>query len=135
MDLASAMMSINAVKGVEIGTGFKIVEIPGHEASDEMRKGTNGPSFLSNHSGGILGGISTGQPINAKVAIKPTSSILTEKQSVNLRGNNNLIYLDLVKKNRSSLKIRKNKNKIKKKQIKIKRIMRQNSHLKNKSYN
>ena len=91
MDLAAAMMSINAVKGVEIGTGFKIVEIPGHEASDEMRKGTNGPSFLSNHSGGILGGISTGQPINAKVAIKPTSSILTEKQSVNLRGNNTKI--------------------------------------------
>ncbi len=89
--IANAMMSINAVKGVEIGTGFKIVEIPGHEASDEMRKGTNGPSFLSNHSGGILGGISTGQPINAKVAIKPTSSILTEKQSVNLRGNNTKI--------------------------------------------
>ena len=89
--IANAMMSINAVKGVEIGTGFKIVEIPGHEASDEMRKGTNGPSFLSNHSGGILGGISTGQPINAKVAIKPTSSILTEKQSINLRGNNTKI--------------------------------------------
>ena len=89
--IANAMMSINAVKGVEIGTGFKIVEIPGNEASDEMRKGTNGPSFLSNHSGGILGGISTGQPINAKVAIKPTSSILTEKQSVNLRGNNTKI--------------------------------------------
>ena len=89
--IANAMMSINAVKGVEIGTGFKIVEIPGHEASDEMRKGTNGPSFLSNHSGGILGGISSGQPINAKVAIKPTSSILTEKQSVNLRGNNTKI--------------------------------------------
>ena len=89
--IANAMMSINAVKGVEIGTGFKIVEIPGHKASDEMRKGTNGPSFLSNHSGGILGGISTGQPINAKVAIKPTSSILTEKQSVNLRGNNTKI--------------------------------------------
>ena len=87
-ELAAAMMSINAVKGVEIGSGFDLAAIPGEIAGDEMRAGNNGddPDFLSNHAGGILGGISSGQDIVVRLAIKPTSSILTTRQSVDLDG-------------------------------------------------
>ncbi|PJI45322.1 MAG: chorismate synthase [Rhizobium sp.] len=82
-DIASLLMSINAVKGVEIGNGFGAAEITGEENADEMRIGADGkPVFLSNHAGGILGGISTGEPIVARFAIKPTSSILTERRSI-----------------------------------------------------
>ena len=82
-DIASLLMSINAVKGVEIGNGFASAEITGEENADEMRIGPEGkPVFLSNHAGGILGGISTGEPIVARFAIKPTSSILTERRSI-----------------------------------------------------
>ncbi len=88
-DIASILMSINAVKGVEIGNGFGAAEITGEENADEMRMGNDGkPIFLSNHAGGILGGISTGQPVVARFAIKPTSSILTERQSIDADGNN-----------------------------------------------
>ena len=80
-ELASALMSINAVKGVEIGEGFAAAELSGEENADEMRRGEHGgPMFLSNHAGGILGGISTGQPIVARFAVKPTSSILTPRK-------------------------------------------------------
>ena len=81
-DLAAALMSINAVKGVEIGDGFAAAALTGEENADEMRQGNDGPRFLSNHAGGILGGISTGQPIVARFAVKPTSSILTPRQTV-----------------------------------------------------
>ncbi|MHB0953036.1 MAG: chorismate synthase [Allorhizobium sp.] len=82
-DIASLLMSINAVKGVEIGNGFTAAEITGEENADEMRIGPDGkPMFLSNHAGGILGGISTGEPVIARFAIKPTSSILTERRSI-----------------------------------------------------
>ncbi|WP_455874857.1 chorismate synthase [Rhizobium yanglingense] len=88
-DIASLLMSINAVKGVEIGNGFGAAEITGEENADEMRMGNDGkPLFLSNHAGGILGGISTGQPVIARFAIKPTSSILTERRSIDAGGNN-----------------------------------------------
>ena len=88
-DIASLLMSINAVKGVEIGEGFAAAELSGEENADEMRMGNDGqPLFLSNHAGGILGGISTGQPITARFAVKPTSSILTERQSIDADGNN-----------------------------------------------
>ncbi len=88
-DIASLLMSINAVKGVEIGNGFGAAAITGEENADEMRMGNDGkPLFLSNHAGGILGGISTGEPIIARFAIKPTSSILTERQSIDSDGNN-----------------------------------------------
>ena len=77
-DLAAALMSINAVKGVEIGAGFAAAELCGEENADEMRMGNDGkPIFLCNNAGGILGGISTGQPVIARFAVKPTSSILT----------------------------------------------------------
>jgi chorismate synthase len=83
-DLASALMSINAVKGVEIGAGFEAALLSGETNADEMRRGPNGqPIFTSNHNGGVLGGISTGQDIVARFAIKPTSSILTEVNSLN----------------------------------------------------
>ncbi len=86
-DIASNLMSINAVKGVEIGNGFGAAEITGEENADEMRIGPDGkPLFLSNHAGGILGGISTGEPIIARFAIKPTSSILTERRSIDADG-------------------------------------------------
>ena len=76
-DIASGLMSINAVKGVEIGAGFAAAALSGEENADEMRIGRDGaPEFLSNNAGGILGGISTGQPIVARFAVKPTSSIL-----------------------------------------------------------
>lgn len=88
-DLAAAMMSINAVKGVEIGDGFEAALLTGESNADEMRSGANGlPNFLSNHAGGILGGISTGQPIVVRFAVKPTSSILTPRQTVDASGNN-----------------------------------------------
>ncbi len=86
-EIASAMMGINAAKGVEIGSGFGLSAMPGEEACDQMRAGKNGPEFTSNHTGGILGGISTGQPITARIAIKPTSSILTPRSSVDQDGN------------------------------------------------
>ncbi len=85
-DLAAAFMSINAVKGVEIGAGFAAAELSGEENADEMRMGNQGPKFLSNHAGGILGGISTGQPVVARFAVKPTSSILSPRQTVDRNG-------------------------------------------------
>ncbi|WP_445501623.1 chorismate synthase [Microvirga sp. G4-2] len=86
-DLASALMSINAVKGVEIGDGFAAAALRGEENADEMRPGNQGaPTFLSNHAGGILGGISTGQPVVCRFAVKPTSSILTPRSSVTRTG-------------------------------------------------
>ncbi len=86
-ELAAAMMSINAVKGVEIGAGFGSAELSGEENADEMRLDADGrPVFLSNNAGGVLGGISTGQPITVRVAFKPTSSILTLRQTVTRDG-------------------------------------------------
>jgi len=86
-ELASALMSINAVKGVEIGDGFVAAELTGEENADEMRSGNEGrPIFLSNHAGGVLGGISTGQPIVARFAVKPTSSILAPRRTVTRSG-------------------------------------------------
>ena len=86
-DLAAALMGINAVKGVEIGDGFSAAELSGEENADEIRMGNDGrPRFLSNHAGGILGGISTGQPIVARFAVKPTSSILTPRRTVDRYG-------------------------------------------------
>jgi chorismate synthase len=85
-ELAAALMSINAAKGVEIGDGFSSAALSGEENADEMRMGPEGPVFLSNHAGGILGGISSGQPVTARVAFKPTSSILTLRRSVNADG-------------------------------------------------
>jgi chorismate synthase len=85
-DLASAMMSINAVKAVEIGAGFDIASIPGENASDEMRIIDGEPSFLSNTAGGILGGITTGQPVIVRFAVKPTSSILSTRKSIDKFG-------------------------------------------------
>ena len=86
-ELAAAMMSINAVKGVEIGAGFGAAELTGEENADAMRLGEDGrPVFLSNQAGGVLGGISTGQPLTARVAFKPTSSILTPGQTITRDG-------------------------------------------------
>jgi chorismate synthase len=86
-DLATALMSINAAKAVEIGAGFEAACLTGEENADEMVPGTDGkPAFLSNKAGGILGGISTGQPIVARFAVKPTSSILTPRKSVTSEG-------------------------------------------------
>jgi chorismate synthase len=81
-DLAAAMMSINAVKGVEIGAGMGAAELSGLENADEMRAGNNGPAFTSNNAGGILGGISNGDPVVVRFAVKPTSSILSTKKTV-----------------------------------------------------
>jgi chorismate synthase len=87
-DIASALMGINAVKGVEIGDGFATALMSGEDNADEMRMGNDGrPVFLSNHAGGILGGISTGQLIVARFAVKPTSSILTPRKTVDSHGN------------------------------------------------
>jgi chorismate synthase len=87
-DLAAALMGINAVKGVEIGAGMGAAALTGEENSDEIRMGNNGkPIFLSNHAGGILGGISTGQPIVVRFAIKPTSSILIPRRTIDRYGN------------------------------------------------
>lgn len=86
-ELAAALMSINAVKGVEIGDGFAAAALSGEANADEMRAGNDGrPLFLSNHAGGILGGISTGQPIVARFAVKPTSSILSPRATVTRSG-------------------------------------------------
>jgi chorismate synthase len=86
-DLAAAMMGINAVKGVEIGDGFAAAELSGEANADEMRAGNAGPTFLSNHAGGILGGISTGQPVVVRFAVKPTSSILSPRRTIDIDGN------------------------------------------------
>jgi chorismate synthase len=85
-ELAGALMSINAAKGVEIGAGFAAAALTGEENADEMRAGNDGPAFLSNSAGGILGGISTGQAVTARIAFKPTSSILTPRLSINEAG-------------------------------------------------
>lgn len=86
-DLASAMMSINAVKGVEIGDGMAVAELTGEQNADEIRIGNDGaPDFLSNHAGGILGGISTGQPVVCRFAVKPTSSILAPRRTIDRQG-------------------------------------------------
>jgi chorismate synthase len=86
-DIAAALMSINAVKGVEIGDGFAAAELSGEDNADEMRLGNDGrPLFLSNHAGGILGGIATGQPVIARFAVKPTSSILQPRATVDRYG-------------------------------------------------
>ncbi|WP_342359915.1 chorismate synthase [Terrarubrum flagellatum] len=86
-DLAAALMSINAVKGVEIGAGFDAAALTGEENADEMFPSNEGvPHFSSNHAGGVLGGISTGQPVIARFAVKPTSSILATRQTVTRGG-------------------------------------------------
>jgi chorismate synthase len=85
-DLAAAMMTINAVKGVEIGDGFGLAAIAGEEAADEMRMVDGQATFLGNRAGGILGGISTGQPVVARFAVKPTSSILSPRRSIDRFG-------------------------------------------------
>ena len=85
-DLAKAMMSITAVKAVEIGAGMAAASLSGEANADEMRMGPDGPVFLSNRAGGILGGISTGQDIVVRFAVKPTSSILTPRRSITRAG-------------------------------------------------
>jgi len=86
-DITAAFMSINAVKGVEIGAGFAAAALSGEENADEMRMRPDGtPEFLSNNAGGVLGGLSTGQPVVARFAVKPTSSILTPRQTVDAGG-------------------------------------------------
>jgi chorismate synthase len=86
-ELAAACMSVNAVKGVEIGAGFGAARLRGEENADAMRAGPDGlPHFLSNHAGGVLGGIATGQPVVVRAAFKPTSSILTPQQTVDQSG-------------------------------------------------
>lgn len=85
-DIARALMSINAVKGVEVGDGFAAASLTGEQNADEMRMQDGEVAFLSNHAGGILGGISTGQDIVARMAVKPTSSILTPVRSVDRFG-------------------------------------------------
>jgi chorismate synthase len=85
-DLAAAMMSINAVKGVEIGEGMAAASLTGTENADEISMGPNGPVYNSNHAGGILGGISTGQDVVVRFAVKPTSSILTPRKSITISG-------------------------------------------------
>jgi chorismate synthase len=85
-DIAAALMSINAVKGVEIGEGFAAAALSGEANADEMRMRDGVAEFRSNHAGGILGGISTGQPIVTRFAVKPTSSILSPRQSVDRHG-------------------------------------------------
>jgi len=95
-DLAAAMMSINAVKGVEIGDGMAAASLTGVQNADEMRMGAGGVEFLSNRAGGILGGISSGQPVVCRFAVKPTSSILTPRATVNEGGEE----IDLITKGR-----------------------------------
>ncbi len=88
-EIASALMSVNAVKAVEIGDGMAVASLTGEENADEMRApvaGAEHPTFLTNHAGGILGGISTGQPVVARFAVKPTSSILTPLRAVTRTG-------------------------------------------------
>jgi chorismate synthase len=86
-ELAAAMMSINAVKGVEIGVGFSAASLTGEENADEIAMGNDGPRFLSNHAGGILGGISSGQDVVVRFAVKPTSSILKPRRTIDKAGN------------------------------------------------
>ena len=90
-DLAGALMSINAVKGVEIGDGFAAAASTGEDNADEMRMGPDGVEFLANHAGGILGGISTGQDLVLRFAVKPTSSILAERRTVTVDGQDAMI--------------------------------------------
>jgi len=85
-DLAAAMMSINAVKGVEIGEGMSAAMLTGELNADEISMGPDGPVYSSNHAGGILGGISTGQDIVLRFAVKPTSSILTTRKTITKTG-------------------------------------------------
>ena len=85
-ELAGALMSINAAKGVEIGEGMNAARLSGTQNADEMRTGEAGPAYLANHAGGVAGGISTGQPLVARVAIKPTSSITTPRRTVRADG-------------------------------------------------
>jgi chorismate synthase len=85
-DLAAAMMSINAVKGVEIGDGMAAAALTGSQNADEIVMGEGGPVYSSNHAGGILGGISTGQEIVVRFAVKPTSSILTPRRTITKTG-------------------------------------------------
>ncbi|MBW7849431.1 MAG: chorismate synthase [Rhodospirillales bacterium] len=95
-DIAKAMMGINAVKGVEIGAGFQVAALTGEQNADEMRMKDGAPMFLSNNAGGVLGGISTGQDIVVRLAVKPTSSILTPRRTVDVHGND----VDIVTKGR-----------------------------------
>ena len=95
-DLAAAMMSINAVKAVEIGDGMAAASLTGVENADEIRMGATGPEFLTNHAGGILGGISSGQPVVVRFAVKPTSSILTPRATIDATG----AEIDLITKGR-----------------------------------
>lgn len=85
-DLAAAIMSINAVKGVEIGDGFASAALSGEANADEIRIGNEGPYFTSNHAGGILGGISSGQDVVLRFAVKPTSSILSPRRTITVSG-------------------------------------------------
>jgi len=85
-DLAAAMMGINAVKGVEIGAGMRVATLTGEENADEMRMKAGKVTFLSNNAGGVLGGISTGQDVMVRFAVKPTSSILTPRRTVDVNG-------------------------------------------------
>ncbi len=85
-DIAAAFMSINAVKGVEIGAGMAAAELTGEANADEISMGATGPEYSTNHAGGILGGISTGQDIVARFAVKPTSSILTPRKTITKAG-------------------------------------------------
>jgi chorismate synthase len=91
-DLAAAMMSINAVKGVEIGDGFAAAALSGEQNADEMRMAGGKPEFLSNHAGGILGGISTGQDVVVRFAVKPTSSILSPRKTITAEGTETDIF-------------------------------------------
>lgn len=95
-DLAAAMMSINAVKGVEIGAGMASAALTGVENADEITMGPDGPIYSTNNAGGVLGGISTGQDVVVRFAVKPTSSILTPRKTINLDGEN----VDLITKGR-----------------------------------
>ena len=90
-DIAAALMSINAVKGVNIGSGMSSAFLSGEENSDEMKFKSGKLSFKSNNAGGILGGISSGQDIVASFAVKPTSSILTSRETINKKGKNTKI--------------------------------------------
>ena len=90
-DIAAALMSINAVKGVNIGSGMNAAFLSGEENSDEMSKNSGKIKFKTNHAGGILGGISSGQDIIASFAVKPTSSILTSRDTIDKKGKNTKI--------------------------------------------
>ena len=90
-DIAAALMSINAVKGVNIGSGMNSAFLSGEENSDEMNKSSGKVKFKTNHAGGILGGISSGQNIVASFAVKPTSSILTSRDTIDKKGKNTKI--------------------------------------------